>query len=831
MTVALPASAAPTDAGWKQVVQDSFDRTHNGFWGDAPVGGRYVVAYNSQPDGRKFSVSGGMASVSAIEPAKAAAATLADVSVRDVELETTLSIPAIATTGFGVYHAIQARRQSDGANYRGRIKISDGGVASVDVTKYVGGAETSIGGAKLPFAVKAGQAIVLALRVTGSSPVTLGVRAWPAGTTTPAWQFTGTDSSSTKIAVAGSVGLWSYVSASSGAVTVQTRDLNAWGLATTSPAAPTTTTAAPAPTTPTAAPAPTTTAAPAPTTTTTTAAPAAPAAPAEPAATGGRGSATVGSTAYAVPSGAMFVDAARGSDAAAGTQAAPFKTVNAAVSKAASGRTIVLRGGNYHEQVTIPAAKTGLIIQAYPNEAVWFDGSSVVTGWAASGTRWVKKGWTKSFDDSISFTTGSDNMSFINPAYPMAADPDQVFVNGAQLRQVATAAQVVAGTFAVDYAADTITIGSDPTGKEVRSSDLEQAFNILGVQTTLRGVGVRRYGTPIPGLGAVRAAVDRATFTDVVLTDNATVGMSFGGNNAVADRVTVTKSGLLGMHSNHADYMTIKNSLVTYNNSENFNGTPASSGIKLTRSRHLTIANNDVSNNAGGGIWLDESVVDFKIVNNRTVNNATANIEAELSETGIIAGNVSTGGNEGILIFNSGNVKIFNNAVGANRIQDINLSQNQRRQATWSVGRDPRQPVPDPTNPWILRNITIANNILGGGGMRMVWVIDKATGVPADDMNILLTGNLFSKKTGTTPRLLAWGQANATVVYYDTVAAIKARKPTFNNAETASAKLISQMAADAAAASGITVALPADVAAAAGQTAGAKKMGPWQALG
>jgi len=302
----------------------------------------------------------------------------------------------------------------------------------------------------------------------------------------------------------------------------------------------------------------------------------------------------------------MFVDAARGNDSAAGTQAAPLKTVNAAMTKAASGKTIVLRGGTYHEQVTVPANKTGLTIQAYPGEAVWFDGSSVVTGWVASGSRWVKKGWTKSFDDSISFTTGSDNMSFINPAYPMAADPDQVFVNGTPLRQVASAAQVVAGTFAVDYAADTITIGSDPNGKEVRSSDLEQAFNILGVQTTLRGVGVRRYGSPIPKMGAIRAAVDRATFTDVVVTDNATLGMSFGGNNAVADRVTVTKSGLLGIHSNHADYMTVKNSIVNNNNSENFNGTPASSGIKLSRSRHLTIANNDVSNNAGGGIWLDE---------------------------------------------------------------------------------------------------------------------------------------------------------------------------------------------------------------------------------
>jgi len=539
------------------------------------------------------------------------------------------------------------------------------------------------------------------------------------------------------------------------------------------------------------------------------------------------GAKSIGTAAYPVPAGALFVDGARGNDAAAGAAATPLKTIQAAINKAAAGKTIVVRAGVYHQMLSIPAAKSSLTIQSYPNEAVWIDGSSVVTGWVKSGTKWVKSGWTKTFDHSISFTAGKNDMSFINPAYPVAAHPDQVFINGAAQQQVASAAAVVAGTFAVDYAAHTITIGTDPTGKELRASDLEQAISILGVHTTLRGIGVRRFGNAIWKMGAVRAAVDYATFTDVVIADNASVGLYVGGAHSVFDHVTVTRSGLLGLHSNHADYMTIKNSTLTFNNTEHFNGTPASSGMKLTRSRHLVIANNDVSGNGGGGIWLDESVVDFKIVNNRAVNNSTSNIEAELSEAGIISGNVAMGGNEGILLYNTGNVKVYNNAVGANRIQDINLSQNQRRQATTPVGRDPRQPVPDPTNPWILRNISIANNIIGGGGTHMVWVIDKATKVPADNMNVVITSNLFSKKTGATPRMLAWGQANGTVVYYDTVAAIKARKPTFNNAETATSMLAAQMTGDAAAKAAMAVALPAEVAAAMAQTAGVKKIGPW----
>ena len=46
----------------------------------------------------------------------------------------------------------------------------------------------------------------------------------------------------------------------------------------------------------------------------------------------------------------------------------------------------------------------------------------------------------------------ADNPGFVDPAHPMAARPDQVFVDGAALTQVATAAQVTVGTFAVDQA-------------------------------------------------------------------------------------------------------------------------------------------------------------------------------------------------------------------------------------------------------------------------------------------------------------------------------------------------------------------------------------------
>src|SRR6478752_6122268 len=61
---------------------------------------------------------------------------------------------------------------------------------------------------------------------------------------------------------------------------------------------------------------------------------------------GSAGSAAVGSTSYPVPLGALFV-APSGSDNAAGTQAAPLRTVAKAVLKSSSGSTVVLRAGTY----------------------------------------------------------------------------------------------------------------------------------------------------------------------------------------------------------------------------------------------------------------------------------------------------------------------------------------------------------------------------------------------------------------------------------------------------------------------------------------------------
>ena len=206
-----------------------------------------------------------------------------------------------------------------------------------------------------------------------------------------------------------------------------------------------------------------------------------PSAPALAPATAHGSGTTLGSTSYPVPASAIVVSPA-GDDAANGSVAAPLRTLGKAIAIARTGATIVVRAGTYHESVTIPSGRT-VTIQNWPGEVVWFDGSDAVTGWVADGSTWRRDGWNVSFDHSPTYTRGaSDNSAdqwrFVNPQFPMAAHPDQVWVDGAPQAQVASAVEVGPGRFHKDDAGSRLRIGTDPSGHEVRASTLIRAMSI-----------------------------------------------------------------------------------------------------------------------------------------------------------------------------------------------------------------------------------------------------------------------------------------------------------------------------------------------------------------
>ena len=779
-------------------VTDSFSRQVASGWGTAHSGDAYAVEGAS---GTAFSVADGRARISGIAAGTSASAALGGTPMRDGSVSATVAL--VGTTPLGLYQGLEIRRQPDGTSYRGRVELGRSGAVRVSITRTeADGSSTDLGTPVAVGTAAAGTPVDVEVRASGTAPVTIDVRAWRTGTTQPGWQATATDGAAARIALPGGIGVWSYASGSnSGPTTVAIDDLAR------------TTSDAPAPTPSPSAPAP----APAP-------APSSPAA--VPSSYGSRGSAPIGSAAYPAPAGALYVNAVTGRDTSAGTKAAPFKTLAAAVAKAKAGQTIVLRAGTYHEAVVVPFNKP-LTIQAHPREAVWLDGSSKVTGWTKSGTSWVARGWAVQVPRTIAGV--ADNPRFVRPEAPMAARTDQVFVAGTQLRQVATAAQVVAGTFFVDETAKTIRIGTNPIGKEVRASDLRQALQIQSADTTVQGIGIRRYATSYEDRGAVRFDNVRATARDLVIQDNAMVGIALGNNDATVSHVTVQRSGMLGLSTGYSYGLVVEDSVFTENNSERFKAAPVSGGIKIARARDVTVVNNDTSRNFGSGIWLDESCYDITVVGNTANDNEYTGIQLELSAKAVVADNSTTGGQTGIQIIDTGDVQVFNNTMGSNSKMGLALLQDERRQAVASYeGQDPRQPAVDPTVPWLTRDITVSDNVFANGGRFSVYALDQRTRIPVDRWNLVITGNLFTKRVATTdPSMVAWGQGdNSTLVRYETSEALAAAKgTTWRNTVTPSSTSTAGMAQHLAPAAAYAVPLPAHIAALVGQPAGVRHVG------
>jgi parallel beta-helix repeat protein len=290
---------------------------------------------------------------------------------------------------------------------------------------------------------------------------------------------------------------------------------------------------------------------------------------------------------------------------------------------------------------------------------------------------------------------------------------------------------------------------------------------------------------------------------------------------------------MTGIHGNSSDDLTLANSLITGNNRENFNPSPSSGGIKVTRSRGVTITSNVVSNNINTKqIWIDESVVGFNISSNR-VSSSLIGIDTELSDTGVIANNTVSGGTIGLYIFDTGNVKVFNNSLLGQSTGSIFLSQDARRQAhAGDPGHDPRRPIPDATNPWVVRNIVTANNSFGGyvsGGAWQFYALDKATGISADSMHLTISGNYFvHRDTNSQPSMVGWGGGdNHSITRYETPSALSAAKnSTWTNLQLSGATTTNTIAeARTSSATSSAVPLPADVAQAIGQSAGIRHIG------
>ncbi|MET1155916.1 right-handed parallel beta-helix repeat-containing protein [Arthrobacter sp.] len=468
------------------------------------------------------------------------------------------------------------------------------------------------------------------------------------------------------------------------------------------------------------------------------------------------------SAASAAPAAAAkpLVVSPEGSDEAAGTLAAPLRTVRTAVAQAASGQTIVLRAGSYHEFVTIPPGKR-LILRSYPGEEVWLDGSLPVTGFTRHGSVYVSDGWTAEFDASPTYKRGapdgtSQGWQFVNEKHPMAAHPDQVWIDDVPQRQVGSRSEVKAGTFYVDNAADRLYIGSNPQDRAVRASTLGRALSIQGAGSELHDVGIRRYATSVPQMGAVTVEAPNAVLDDVAITDNATAGLFVGAGSASLRNVSLVGNGMLGAAVTYADGLEVSGLLAEGNNTEHFNRSPVSGGVKVGRTRSVDVRDSIFRDNDGPGLWLDESVFDAAIHGNDLLDNSGHGLSLELSAKADVVNNVIVGNSgHGLKVNNTSDVRIWNNTISAEG-RAINIVQDGRRASDPDTpGHDPRQPFPDPAMSWINGPVVIRNNIISNPGSTadcLLCVEDYSGTYSAKDLKVTALGNVYHRALPASPK-------------------------------------------------------------------------------
>ena len=186
----------------------------------------------------------------------------------------------------------------------------------------------------------------------------------------------------------------------------------------------------------------------------------------------------------------VSASAAQGGD---GSADKPYASIGEAVASAGDGATIEVGDGTYREgEISTDKSVT---IRAAQGAAPVLSGAEVPTSWSASGSTWSTSA------DMVRFctvcTTNADPS-----AEGMAAHPEQVFVDGAPLTQVATREEVTASTFYVDDS-DPITMkqpGNNRAG--FNTKEHRGAAYVIGVDPSQHTVEVAQ---PCPCPAPTRA--------------------------------------------------------------------------------------------------------------------------------------------------------------------------------------------------------------------------------------------------------------------------------------------------------------------------------------
>lgn len=189
------------------VASDAFGRTATSSWGSADVGGPWSVnsGASSVNNGRGHINLGANAS---------SWAYLNQVSATRVEVSFTQFLDKLPTgNGTRVENVVYVRRNG-GNSYRGIVRVQPDGSVRLSLARSVSGAGVTTIASEITvpgLTVAAGEALQVRGQAVGTSPTTVRMKLWRAGTSEPAaWTLSTTDSTA-GIQSAGAIGMAPYL--------------------------------------------------------------------------------------------------------------------------------------------------------------------------------------------------------------------------------------------------------------------------------------------------------------------------------------------------------------------------------------------------------------------------------------------------------------------------------------------------------------------------------------------------------------------------------------------------------------------------------------------
>lgn len=426
----------------------------------------------------------------------------------------------------------------------------------------------------------------------------------------------------------------------------------------------------------------------------------------------GLGAAIPGTAHYPVPAdgSARWVSPSGTDTPTAGSQAAPWRTLEYALSRIQAGQTIILAAGVYHEgraftsaasnetrgYIALQVTQSDVTIQSAPGAEVWLDGSTVLpsTGFTADAAAWSTPytplrrdlySWASVYPPSVdNFTDHEQGWPSLDSQqaywgyvdyelYPTAGWPERLWIDGVEQTQIGTLGDLAPGRFYASPYTNRLYLAVNPAGHEVRITRWQTLLNSLAAGFTLRGIGIRRYAATLPQFGVVKlhrpdAALENVLFEGIsgkalsVLGDPNTTN---GSNRTRIERCTFQGISQLGLHIDQCDDIAVSDCRFTDCNTGRFNAAPEAGGWKATRVRNLTVTrclHQDIWRAKGG--WLDVDVNKVTLASNHFVRCGQRGIVYELCRDVLDIDSVHIGhGAEAIVFQDSENGQVWNASI------------------------------------------------------------------------------------------------------------------------------------------------------------------------